>query len=165
MDQIQFAHDLWMSVLLAMNRCSDMYLILYWSTRPVVIFVFAHVISSHVRPSPLFKTKLISYENNDRYWRDCGSGRVDHWCHQSVLYWLSWHVSVASLSTLRNVKIQLQKLRNLCSHSSICMWNQDAICKVTGLISWMFVHFWENMVFCQSFAGFLRVAVFLPVFC
>ena len=43
-------------------------------SRPAVIIVFAHV----VRPSPLFKTKQISSRNKVRYWRDCGSGRVDH---------------------------------------------------------------------------------------
>ena len=37
-------------------------------SRPVVIIVFAHVV----------KTNQISSENNDRYWRDRGSGRVDH---------------------------------------------------------------------------------------
>ena len=46
-------------------------------SRLVVIIVFAHVVRP-VRPSPLFKTKQISSENKVRYWRDCGSGRVDH---------------------------------------------------------------------------------------
>ena len=36
-----------------------------------------------IRPSPLFKTKQMSSENNVHYWRDCGSGRVDHWWHLS----------------------------------------------------------------------------------
>ena len=31
-----------------------------------------------VGPSPLFKAKQISSENNVRYWRDCEYGRVDH---------------------------------------------------------------------------------------
>ena len=41
-----------------------------------------------VRPSPLFKTKQISSENNVCYWRDCGSGRVDHslMTHLSCIY-------------------------------------------------------------------------------
>ena len=47
-------------------------------SRPVVVIVFAHVVRSYVRPSPIFKTKQISNENNVHYWRDCGSGRVDH---------------------------------------------------------------------------------------
>ena len=39
-----------------------------------------------VRPSPLFKTKQMSSENNFHYWRgDCGSGRVDHWWHLSCV--------------------------------------------------------------------------------
>ena len=29
------------------------------------------------------KTKQISSENNVHYWRNCGSGRVDHWWHLS----------------------------------------------------------------------------------
>ena len=35
-----------------------------------------------VRPSQLFKisqNKKLSNENSDCYWRDCRSGRVDHW--------------------------------------------------------------------------------------
>ena len=35
------------------------------------------VVRLSVRP-PLFKTKQISSENNVHYWKDCGSGRVDH---------------------------------------------------------------------------------------
>ena len=38
-----------------------------------------------VRPhcSKSGQIKQISSENNVRYWRDCGSGRVDHWWHLS----------------------------------------------------------------------------------
>ena len=31
------------------------------------------------------KTKQISSEDNVHYWRDCGSGRADQWCHLSCL--------------------------------------------------------------------------------
>ena len=63
-----------------------------------VITIFARVVCTSVLPSvPLFKfspNKQLSSENSDRYWRDCGPGRVDHWwkhmfcsyCFQVVLY-------------------------------------------------------------------------------
>ena len=41
---------------------------------------------SYICPSPLFKTKQISSENNVRYRRDCGSGRVDHWCSSNTFF-------------------------------------------------------------------------------
>ena len=45
----------------------------------VGIIVLAHVLP-YVRTSPLFKVKQNKItENNVRYWRDCGFGRVDHW--------------------------------------------------------------------------------------
>ena len=40
-------------------------------------------VHASVRPSPLFKTKQNSSENNVRCWLDCGSGRVDHLWHTS----------------------------------------------------------------------------------
>ena len=53
-----------------------------------------HTWCLYVRPSPLFKmsqnkTKQISSENSDRYWRDCGSVHVDHWWHTSCHHY-SW---------------------------------------------------------------------------
>ena len=39
-----------------------------------------------VRLYPISKSRKIkqfSSENSNRYWRDCGSGRVDHWWHLS----------------------------------------------------------------------------------
>ena len=54
-------------------------------SRPVVIIVFAHVVRPSVRRPPLFNTKQISSEIKVRYWRDCGSGWVDHWRHMSCL--------------------------------------------------------------------------------
>ena len=47
-------------------------------SRPVGIIVFAHVVRPSVRPhfSNLEKNKTT--ENNVRYWRDYGSGRMDH---------------------------------------------------------------------------------------
>ena len=50
--------------------------------RPTVTVGSDHCFRSY-RPSVLFKTKQISSENNVRYWQDCGSGRVDNWCHMS----------------------------------------------------------------------------------
>ena len=46
--------------------------------------LFSHVLSVHPSFRPSFqlshknKTNFKSSENSDRYWRDCGSGRVDH---------------------------------------------------------------------------------------
>ena len=49
--------------------------------RPVGISAFAHIVRSFVRlsVSPLFKSNITKQkENNVRYWRDYGPGRVDH---------------------------------------------------------------------------------------
>ena len=51
-------------------------------SQPVVITIFTLGLSIHL--SSLFKsckTKQVSSENNDRYWRVYGSGRGDHWWH------------------------------------------------------------------------------------
>ena len=56
----------------------------FWSTRPVVITIFTCVVCTFVL-SKSHKTKQISRENSDRYWRDCGSGRVDHWWHSCIV--------------------------------------------------------------------------------
>ena len=54
----------------------------------VVIIVFAHVVRPHFSKS--IKTKHISCENNVvHHWRDCGSGRVDHWWHLSFSFCIS----------------------------------------------------------------------------
>ena len=47
---------------------------------PVVIIIFAHVVRPYVRIhfSNLAKQNKTT-DNNGRYRRDCGSGRVDHW--------------------------------------------------------------------------------------
>ena len=57
-----------------------------WSTRPNHSHVrkgslFLHM--SSVRPHFLKSSKTKQSENNARYWRDCGSGWVDHWWHLS----------------------------------------------------------------------------------
>ena len=57
--------------------------------RPLVIIIFAQVsVRPSVRPhfSKFGKTKQTAHENNDRYWRDCGSGRGDPWWHMSCSY-------------------------------------------------------------------------------
>ena len=42
-----------------------------------------------VRPFPLFKSrKTKTTESNVRYWRDYGSGRVDHWWHLSCEFYI-----------------------------------------------------------------------------
>ena len=50
----------------------------------VVFIVFAHVVRSYVRPQ--FSNQNKFQENNVRYWRDCGSGRVDHWWHLTSFF-------------------------------------------------------------------------------
>ena len=61
-------------------------------SRPGVIIVFAQV----VRPNFLKSSKTKrSSENNVHYWRDCGSGRVDHWWHLSCL--LAWEKIVRNV--------------------------------------------------------------------
>ena len=56
---------------------------------PVVITIFARVVCPSVRPSvPTFQNfakQKLSGENSDRYWRDCGSDRVDHWWHTCLV--------------------------------------------------------------------------------
>ena len=60
-------------------------------SRPVVITIFAHGVCpsalSYVRPhfSKSCKTKQLSSKNNDRYYRVCMSGQVDHWWHSSLV--------------------------------------------------------------------------------
>ena len=63
-----------------------------WSTRPTHYFFTC---CPSVRPSvhtsvPTFqnlaKTKPSSRLNSDRYWRNWGSGRVDHWWHPCLVY-------------------------------------------------------------------------------
>ena len=57
-------------------------------SRPVRIIVFAHVVRASVPTFQILQNKTT--ENNVRYWRDCGSGRVDHWWHLSCT--LSFYV-------------------------------------------------------------------------
>ena len=53
-------------------------------SRPVVITFFAGVVRPSV-PTIQNLAKRSSSENSDHYWRECGSGRVDHW-------WQAFHV-------------------------------------------------------------------------
>ena len=57
--------------------------------RPTVtagrITIFPYVVCT----SPYFKISLykkLSSENSDRYWLDCGSGRVDYWWHTCLVF-------------------------------------------------------------------------------
>ena len=45
------------------------------------------VVRTYVRPTFQNLAKQISNANNVYYWRDCGSGQVDHWWH---FYWISF---------------------------------------------------------------------------
>ena len=81
-------------------------------SRPVVINIFTRVVRLSVRTSiptsKSRKTKQLSSENNDRYRRDCGSGRVDHgiW-HTFLVYLLA--VLMIPQSALRNRARPLRK--------------------------------------------------------
>ena len=77
-------------------------------SRPVVIIVFAHVVRSYVRPSPLFITKQNSNKNNVRYWRDCGSGRVDHWWHTCLVLFIFLYLELLCEITKRHVLANFQ---------------------------------------------------------
>ena len=59
-----------------------------WSIRPVVITIFTHVVHPSVQLhfSKSRNTKQVSSENSARYWRDCESGRGDHWWHMSCFF-------------------------------------------------------------------------------
>ena len=63
-------------------RCSNENVLMFLihpadpETRLVMIIIFTHVCPYF---SKLSKTKQLSCENNVWHWRDCGSGRVDHW--------------------------------------------------------------------------------------
>ena len=90
----------------------------YWSTRPdpqsrpVVIIVIR-------RPSPLFKTKQVSSENNVRYWWDCGSGRVDHWWHLLFKYLFNDTLILHYLIKLLNCFLHILKLTALSVENSV----------------------------------------------
>ena len=59
----------------------------FWSTRPTrMITIFARVVCPSVLTSKSLKTKQLSRENSDRYWQDCGAGRVDHWWDTCLFY-------------------------------------------------------------------------------
>lgn len=52
-----------------------------WHTiTPVAITIFKHVVRTSICLQ-FSKSRQISNENNDCYWRDYGSGREDHWGH------------------------------------------------------------------------------------
>ena len=56
------------------------------------IFIFTGVVRPHFRTSvPLFKiSQKQMFENNDRYWWGCGTGRGDHWWHTCLVIFLFW---------------------------------------------------------------------------
>ena len=54
-------------------------------SRPIGITIFAHG-SERPHFSRSRKTKQLSSENSDRYWRYCGSGRVDHWWLNGIVF-------------------------------------------------------------------------------
>ena len=60
----------------------------------------------YVHPSKNFskshKTKQLSSEISDRYWRDWGSSRVDHWWHTCLvsIYFMSYNCSCPGICRL-----------------------------------------------------------------
>ena len=93
------------------------------SRQPVVITIFARVVCLSVRPSfrpsvttfqNLSKQKKSSSKHSDPYWRDCGSGRVDHWWHACLVMYTSVLVSFL-VETVRkkNLLTQVAKFDRL----------------------------------------------------
>ena len=69
-------------------------LLIHSADPKVVITIFARGVCTSVRPhfSNFHKTKQISSENSDCYWRDYGFSRVDHWRLTTLFIWAlySW---------------------------------------------------------------------------
>ena len=84
-------------------------------SRLVVIIVFAHVRTS----VPTFKTEQISSENNVRYWRDCGSGRVDHGNQRRIIFLFVWKLLSVYVQNTCNSTFQFSLL--------ICMYQYKEI--------------------------------------
>ena len=76
------------------------------------------------RPSPLFKTKQISNKNNVRYWRDCGSGRVDHW------WQLSCYIFLAACTMSHYIDRLLDKIYKPWRFQRKRLWNGKRITKI-----------------------------------
>ena len=62
--------------------------------------------SPYVRPHFSKSSKTKQSENNVRYWRDCGSGRVDHWWHlpkncSLVIPWEHFYLASGTITFLR----------------------------------------------------------------
>ena len=47
--------------------------------------LFSHLTVRTSVPTVQYITKQLSGENSDRYWRNSGSGRVDHWWHTCIV--------------------------------------------------------------------------------
>ena len=94
-------------------------------SQPIVITVFTHVrLSPHSKSN---KTKQLSSENNVCYWRDCESGRVDHWWH---LYCVNYLLQGSEWSKFMFSSIQLPS-----SFISLC----GAMCQRNHRLCKMFV--------------------------
>ena len=65
-------------------------------SRPVGIIVFAHVVRPYVR----LHFSNLEKQNNRNYWRDCGSGRVDHWWLLPCAYILHYSIKLLSIKPL-----------------------------------------------------------------
>ena len=112
-------------------------------SRPVVIIVFAHVVRLYVRPS-LFKTKQNSNESNVRYWRDCVSGRVDHWWHTCIVQIKSEKPDAIAtkISMIHSVRTPSHKQRNVWNNDrALTLTYQDSKCLLFRLRGFDVTHF------------------------
>ena len=134
-----------------------------WSTRPsqsVVITIFTHIVRLSVpNVQSLFKIKHTSSENNDRYFRECGSNRGDHW----------WHTSCLTLCLINFYYIDTLFATNLFHMRKMVYWNSWVTMggkviarQVSSMISTdrptvtpiaIFVFSWKSL----WFAGFWKV--------
>ena len=106
-------------------------------SRPVVIYIFVMSVRPSFRPSgrpavpPHFsksrKTKQFSRENNDRYWRNCGFGRVDH----------RWHICLMFFSPIVLLKLIKYMSWHIIKCGYYVMMNHDSYkCFLLWLFSW-----------------------------
>ena len=111
------AHIKWECLLATFNMCIVHFpcSFLIHEAHPTVTAGSDHLIwhMLSVRTSTLSKTKQISSEANVRCWRDCGSGRVDHW----------WHLSCLPLRINDNCIVAMIILHLPCHCSDILQFN------------------------------------------
>ena len=91
-------------------------------SRPIGIIVFTHVVRTSVRPNFTKSSITKQSENNVRYWRDCGSGRVDHWWHLFCKNMIKSHKFVNVSGAFLVMNIKKPKISKFCSLKN---WNHS----------------------------------------